>query len=93
MAERTLRSERKALDAVAEALLERETLSGEEVLVLLDGGSLPPMRHLFPVLDESRPDVASAERRRDDEVASDDDGVPSAAPIIGAEPGAAASSA
>jgi cell division protease FtsH len=93
LAERTLRSERKALDAVAEALLERETLSGEEVLVLLDGGSLPPMRHLFPVLDESRPDVASAERRRDDEVASDDDGVPSAAPIIGAEPGAAASSA
>ena len=42
-----LDSNRDLLEALAEALLERETLDGDEIQLLLDGKSLPPMADEF----------------------------------------------
>jgi cell division protease FtsH len=43
-ARRILTEHEKQLHSVAEALLERETLDGEDVKILLSGGTLPPMK-------------------------------------------------
>jgi cell division protease FtsH len=47
-AEEVLTEHRDLLGAIAEALLERETLDLEDVLILEDGGELPPLRDLEP---------------------------------------------
>jgi len=47
----TLRRERASLDRIAAALLERETLDGAELTLLMEGKSLPPLPE--PVVPES----------------------------------------
>lgn len=48
-AEEALKSNRDKLDLIATTLLERETLKGDELLELLQNGSLPPLPPLAPL--------------------------------------------
>ena len=47
-----LKKHKKDLEIIAEVLLERETLTGEEIDVLLDGGELPPMEVVKAVAEK-----------------------------------------
>ncbi|MCA9534755.1 MAG: ATP-dependent zinc metalloprotease FtsH [Myxococcales bacterium] len=52
-----LEENRDKLDAIAEALLERETLDREEIEAIMGGGPLPPNRHIIiPSYAEKRRD-------------------------------------
>jgi len=57
-AKKILEEKIDALHAVANALLERETLSGDEVQIIMKGGKLPPMPKL-----ESTPTSAAADQK------------------------------
>ena len=52
-AKRILTEHRPALIAVAEALLEREVLDGEEVKTLIDGGTLEPLKTVDSTEEDS----------------------------------------
>ena len=56
---------REKLEALAQALLKYEMISGEEVRILLDGGSI----------DELKAREAAEERARDERARSDDKGL------------------
>ena len=58
-ATRILTENRASLDAIADALLERETLTGDEVQTIMGGGTLPPF---------DREAAEAARQRKEDEV-------------------------
>jgi cell division protease FtsH len=71
-AEEVLSANRDLLGAIAEALLERETLDLEDVRILEDGGELPPLKDLAP---EPSPALPSApDVRRSSESSLEDTG-------------------
>ncbi len=56
-AKRFVRERRETLDAIAAALLERETLGQEDLKILLDGGELPPLPEPVPAEPERKQDT------------------------------------
>ena len=64
-ARRLIRENRGILDAMAEALLERETITGEEIDLLLQGETLPPMPDI-PAPTSSAATDAEEDRSDDD---------------------------
>ncbi|HCU24335.1 MAG TPA: hypothetical protein DF383_04885, partial [Deltaproteobacteria bacterium] len=58
-AKQLLESHRLELQALAEALLERETLNGEEIDIVIRGEKLGPIKNLPPI-GESRPSKPQA---------------------------------
>ena len=61
-ARRILEANRGLLDGLAEALLERETLDGEEIRLLLDGRPLPPLTSDFET-EQPQPPLPGVEGR------------------------------
>jgi cell division protease FtsH len=59
-----IRERRSALDAIAAALLERETLGTQELQILLDGGELPPLPEPVTVEPKKPQPLAEPERVR-----------------------------
>jgi cell division protease FtsH len=64
-AERVLRTNRELLDAIAESLLERETLDSDDIRVLEKGGELPPLKPA--VLPDAAVSPAAPEATRADD--------------------------
>ena len=56
-AKRFVRERRETLDAIAAALLERETLGQTELKILLEGGELPPLPEPMPAKPETKQDT------------------------------------
>ncbi len=56
-AETIIRENRDALEAITEALMERESIDGNEVDMLIRGDTLPPL----PIKDETEPDEGGEE--------------------------------
>jgi cell division protease FtsH len=54
-----LRDNRAILERITESLLERETLDGKELALLVEGKPLPPLPPLVPVTDTTPTDRAS----------------------------------
>jgi cell division protease FtsH len=77
-AEEVIAENRGLLNRIAEALLERETLDGEDVRILEDGGELPPLVDLEPA-QLATPPVAPEARRPDESPLEDVGGEPSPA--------------
>ena len=67
-----LTANRELLGAIAEALLERETLDLEDVRILEDGGELPPLKDATPTPPPVLP--AEPEARRSNESPLEDAG-------------------
>jgi cell division protease FtsH len=61
-----IENNREALTRIAEALLERETLTGEEVRAVADGESLPPLDAKGPSIDDAPTPDARAAREGDE---------------------------
>jgi cell division protease FtsH len=57
-----LAAKREMLDALAAALLERETLEREEILLVVSGKPLPPRRETPPLLDAGAPPAATPQK-------------------------------
>ena len=68
-AKQMLTENRTALDAITESLLERETLDGAEIALLIDGKALPPM----PVPEVDEKPVSSAPTNDEDSEVSEGD--------------------
>jgi cell division protease FtsH len=64
-AERVLTANRDLLTAIAEALLERETLDADDVRTLEDGGELPPLRGPQPAGPAELPAAPGTSRASD----------------------------
>ena len=67
-----VRANRDLLNAIAEALLERETLDAEDIRILEDGGELPVLTD--PVPAQPAPPPSAPEARRPDESPLEDAG-------------------
>ena len=59
-----LAENRAALRSISEALLERETLEGAELKLLIEGGPLPPLPSPVAGKKETPPERAKAEPRK-----------------------------
>ncbi|MBI1784554.1 cell division protein FtsH, partial [Candidatus Sumerlaeota bacterium] len=57
-----LRDHRDALDRVAEALVERETIDGDEFDMLVEGKPLPPPKQAANPIESKAPDAESSSR-------------------------------
>jgi len=77
-AEEVITANQDLLNTIAEALLERETLDGEDIRILEDGGELPPLADLEPA-QLATPPVAPEARRPDESPLEDVGGEPSPA--------------
>jgi len=77
-AEEVLTANRDLLGAIAEALLERETLDLEDVRILEDGGELPPLKDVTPAPAPVLPPAPEA-RRSSESPLEDAGGEPSPA--------------
>ena len=55
---------RGALDRISESLLERETLEGSELKLLIEGRALPPLPSPVETKKETHPERAKAEPRK-----------------------------
>ncbi|MDP2471826.1 MAG: ATP-dependent zinc metalloprotease FtsH [Candidatus Palauibacterales bacterium] len=77
-AERVLNESRDLLGAIAEALLERETLDLDDVRILEEGGKLPPLKSPHPIAEPATPPAAPV-RRPDESPLEDAGGEPSPA--------------
>jgi cell division protease FtsH len=66
-AKQLLEDHRELLDTVGDALLERETIDGSELQLLLEGKPLPPLP--LPVVPEDRPTKDSSAERDETETA------------------------
>jgi cell division protease FtsH len=66
-AESLLRADTDMLHRVASALLERETISGAELRILMDGGTLPPQDAQRPRASSSRAENGNGAERDGDE--------------------------
>jgi cell division protease FtsH len=62
-AKTTLNEERDQLETLAQALLEYETLSGEEIKVLLEGGSIDRGGKSGPTLPAAGSSIPKASRK------------------------------
>ena len=60
-----LEEHRKLLEAIAEALLERETLASEEIKILAEGRELPPPAKPPPAPAAAAPETSEASRPRE----------------------------
>ena len=73
----TLRDNYDLLDKISKSLLERETITGEELNILMDGGELEPLKPLESVvakgLDELKEELTNKEEEK---VTSDSDSSP-----------------
>ncbi len=63
-AKQLLAENRPALDRIADSLLERETLEGAELKVLIEGRTLPPLPVPVAVRKEAPPERAKAGSRK-----------------------------
>ena len=79
-AQRFVRERRPALDSIAAALLERETLGEAELAILLEGGALPPLPDPVLVTPEKSATQAESDRVRP---AFGDKSVPDPEPMPG----------
>jgi len=77
-AEEVLTANRELLGAIAEALLERETLDLEDVRILEDGGELPPLKEVTPAPAPVLPPAPEV-RRSSESPLEDSGGEPSPA--------------
>jgi len=78
-AKQMLVERRPVLDAIAEALLERETLEGKEIDLLIAGETLPPL----PPIEIEEPPTARVETAPDDDPEVPDHDLPDPEPIPG----------
>ncbi|MDP6087886.1 MAG: cell division protein FtsH, partial [Nitrospinota bacterium] len=76
-AEKILQEDRAALEAIAEALMERESINGDEVGLLIRGEKLPPM----PLKPEPK-DGAEEERSEENSEAPAKSPVPGKIPPV-----------